>query len=871
MSQPSDVKIEISADDWEKELLADAKLTPAELDASLGWTNSHDFATPSDAPTPAGSDYSTSYYSPASAPYDAPTPNTSNWDSSPAGLGGVNEGALTSVYSTPYSALYSTPSEYPATPEYGTSDAFSHLGYGFDHAPSNSTSGHSTPDVSDYIFSPSPSIYSGTPGPSTPGPYPAFGDHSFNSTPTPGFPTLLPHPRPLRSQTNTSYLEPSLGPTTRRRSLSTSATDLYATGEGLPQPTNPTFIRLQAPRSQSVKPSKRRVAKHARSTSRTSNTTSSSGQDQGHLRLHSDITSILFFTGGMVPTRLGDPLESEDEGAGVQSWTRQWKDMYMNAGVGVPADAGVEFRRMMEPKEMERSQRVIEIGAMSVKNGKEKGKGEGGEGGKEIVKEKFEAVKEFLMGEGGYGEDKEVFEAYPGTAVGVASLGIQVCQGLLKYYNDWKSHGDDIREVYTAIFDLNKTFQLLNNKVPDLFRTPFVVRANECLRACQDNVQLLEARLQKLHMKTPNGIKQKIQAGGLRAFYPFRKSTLDKLKVIVQSLMHQLGLAVQLIILDSSDSTRSTALLIKEEVDSISSLSTQIDALTISTHTQAADTTASVQTLISSEAMTAANVQTLLSTEDVKKLIEILKWLDAPDRSIEHEAARRKHQKGTEEWLLQGKHYQDWVSGSSPLLWLHGKAGCCKTVLSSTVIQDLERRVENQPGTALAFFYFTFSDAKKQSYKDLILSMVTELSRGRPIIARLLEMYKASVPHKPSIESLEETLITTIKRSDVSYLVADALDECSEEQRDEVTQGFKRITHACPSTRVLITSRRESDIEDLMQDWCGVQLAVDEKCVNADIDIFVKDALATDKKLMRLSEFTKSEIQRVFHEKSDGM
>jgi hypothetical protein len=278
-----------------------------------------------------------------------------------------------------------------------------------------------------------------------------------------------------------------------------------------------------------------------------------------------------------------------------------------------------------------------------------------------------------------------------------------------------------------------------------------------------------------------------------------------------------------------------------------------------------------VQTLISSEANIAANVQTLLSTEDANKLTKILIWLNASDRSIEHEGARKKHQKGTGEWLLQCKLYQDWVAGSSPLLWLHGKAGCCKTVLSSTVIQDLEHLIENQPGAELAFFYFTFSDAKKQSYNDLLLSMVTELSRGRPIIASLLKLYEASVPHEPSTMGLEETLIATIKRSNVSYLVADALDECSEDQRDEVMQGFKRITHACPSTRILITSRKESDIEDLMHDWCGLQLAVDENSVNADIDIFVKDALATDRKLMRLSNSTKSEIQRVFHEKSDGM
>ena len=37
-----------------------------------------------------------------------------------------------------------------------------------------------------------------------------------------------------------------------------------------------------------------------------------------------------------------------------------------------------------------------------------------------------------------------------GTAVGVAALGIQVCEGLLKYYRDWKDFEDDIREAYDS-------------------------------------------------------------------------------------------------------------------------------------------------------------------------------------------------------------------------------------------------------------------------------------------------------------------------------------------------------------------------------------------------------------------------------------
>ena len=49
----------------------------------------------------------------------------------------------------------------------------------------------------------------------------------------------------------------------------------------------------------------------------------------------------------------------------------------------------------------------------------------------------------------------------PGTAVGVISLGIQVCEGILKYYRDWKGYEDDIQGTYTEIDHLAKTFALL--------------------------------------------------------------------------------------------------------------------------------------------------------------------------------------------------------------------------------------------------------------------------------------------------------------------------------------------------------------------------------------------------------------------------
>jgi hypothetical protein len=445
----------------------------------------------------------------------------------------------------------------------------------------------------------------------------------------------------------------------------------------------------------------------------------------------------------------------------------------------------------------------------------------------------------------------------PGTAVGVASLGIQVCQGLLQYYRDWKDHDDDIRETYTGINDLQQTLELLKDKLQILSGTPFVIRARECLVTCQEGIQRLDKKLKKLSKETPIGILQKAQAGGLRLLYPFRKSTLEKLKEIVQNLMHHLSLAVQVILLDSSESTRESVAFIKNSINGISTLATRIGTLTLDTHT-----------LVSA---TAAKVETLVSTDEAKSLTQILQWLSAPDRSIEHNVARKKHEEGTGEWLLKSEHYQKWLSGSSSILWLHGKAGCCKTVLCSTIVEDVRLRIAGQESAVLLFFYFTFSDTRKLNYENMLRSMVTELSRARPVTPSLRELYATSQPYAPSVEALEDTLIELLQVTNISYLIADALDECSEEQREQVIQGFKHITQACPGTRLLITSRREADIEILMESWCEHQFALDENCINADIDIFIKNALATDKKLIRLPAETKEEIERLFHEKSDGM
>ena len=53
-----------------------------------------------------------------------------------------------------------------------------------------------------------------------------------------------------------------------------------------------------------------------------------------------------------------------------------------------------------------------------------------------------------------------------GTAVGVISLGIQVCQGLVTYYERWKSFDNDIVRLHDNVDELKTTLENLEHILP---------------------------------------------------------------------------------------------------------------------------------------------------------------------------------------------------------------------------------------------------------------------------------------------------------------------------------------------------------------------------------------------------------------------
>ena len=134
-----------------------------------------------------------------------------------------------------------------------------------------------------------------------------------------------------------------------------------------------------------------------------------------------------------------------------------------------------------------------------------------------------------------------------------------------------------------------------------------------------------------------------------------------------------------------------------------------------------------------------------------------------------------------------------------------------------------------ETGSAVnAYFYFDFKDLKKQTCRDLLLSLVSQLStRSILFCAILRRVYEAhdNGMRQPSDDTLKECLkhMLTLPGQCPIFIVLDALDECPISSglpppRTEVLQFLEELVELhLPRLYICATSRPEVDIRAVLE------------------------------------------------------
>ena len=204
--------------------------------------------------------------------------------------------------------------------------------------------------------------------------------------------------------------------------------------------------------------------------------------------------------------------------------------------------------------------------------------------------------------------------------------------------------------------------------------------------------------------------------------------------------------------------------------------------------------------------------------------------------------------------------------------------------VSSSVIQDIESMCK-AGDASMAYFYFDFRDANKQNLRDLIASLLTQLSaRLRSRCDILSDLYSGHDEGKnqPSdgilVKCLKEMLSLPDQRP--TYLIIDALDESSSTSgipspRETVLQLLEDLVNLSLSNlRICVTSRPEIDIRNVLEPMASCRVSLhDQSGQKKDIVDYVRSIVysGSEQIMRRWKTEDKELVIETLSERADGM
>ncbi|KDR66367.1 hypothetical protein GALMADRAFT_147954, partial [Galerina marginata CBS 339.88] len=258
--------------------------------------------------------------------------------------------------------------------------------------------------------------------------------------------------------------------------------------------------------------------------------------------------------------------------------------------------------------------------------------------------------------------------------------------------------------------------------------------------------------------------------------------------------------------------------------------------------------------------------------KDDKLEEKIRKWLSPPDTSRNRNEADEIRQINTCSWFLEGERFRHWEAKPG-FFWVHGKAGSGKSVLCSSIINELSKK--NGPfGTAYFFFDGRDSQRDLQRHDKLVRSLIWQFSHQHGgIPTELADLYKRiGDHHQPSASQLQEVLLNILDSFPHAYIVIDALDECTstdiEKTLDWVNQLVSNTPQKVKNLHMVVTSRPEPDINKVFEALDSHSIDIGKATANQDIAKYLEHRI--ELKFRGYDKNTRREIESGLREGADG-
>ena len=430
-----------------------------------------------------------------------------------------------------------------------------------------------------------------------------------------------------------------------------------------------------------------------------------------------------------------------------------------------------------------------------------------------------------------------------GTAIGVASLGIQVIQSLLEFYEAYKDRNYEVARILERLQSLQAIFRhltyKLSNRTFEENEQSMVKSVETSITSCSGLILKLQGKCLKFKetQDASSNSKLSIKVKGLK--YPFEQKTLLKLDEDIGKIQENLSFALSVFHLNDAEKSRKIFAEMQAKLDS-----TRVQE--ISRH--------------------------------------LTDWLKAPDATIDHNAAQAKMFQNTGRWLIESPAFLTWLKEENSMIWVKGLPGSGKSILCSTAIEAVCQQRGGDSHIGVAFFYFTFNDSAKQYLSSMIRSLLLQLSSqlqdGHADLVQLYESYTLGPPPSNILLHCLRKLIVKFRHV---YILVDAIDE-SPRRGSRVESGSRKeigsredVIDAVETLRnwgmqglhLFVTSRDECDIRDGLDLSTAQQISLQNKDVADDIANFINGRLK-DRRFKKLSPWN-DKIQKALTNGAKGV
>lgn len=233
---------------------------------------------------------------------------------------------------------------------------------------------------------------------------------------------------------------------------------------------------------------------------------------------------------------------------------------------------------------------------------------------------------------------------------------------------------------------------------------------------------------------------------------------------------------------------------------------------------------------------------------------------------------------GTCLWIVTHPLFVSWHSGTGPaLLWLTGRAGCGKTILSLFVAGWLEDSAKSHISANVCIYFCNDTITTQKTANSVLTGIIFQLvDRCRSLVKHLRKAFQAKQHNLLNdFERLWEIFKDMVgdPKCGPAIIVIDALDECEESTRGSLLEAVNDFVHTPdhPQVKFLITGRPLDDIEDKILGATGHRISINE-CQggrDGDLQIYIQQRLSKIFKRRPFPEHTRKRFQESMYQKSE--